>query len=80
LRLLEPEYKLARGMKKATSSSADASKGAKAGKTKSTKKPATKKAASGKRIEAADQSTKAPAVPSLRERIAEAKKNGGFGS
>jgi hypothetical protein len=56
-------------MKKATSSSADASKGAKASKTKS-----TKKAASGKRIEAADQSTKAPAVPSLRERTAEAKK------
>ena len=61
-------------MKKATSLSANASKGAKAGKTKSTNKPATKKAASGKQTEAADKPTKAPAVPSLQERIAEAKK------
>jgi hypothetical protein len=61
-------------MKKATSSSANASKGAKASKTKSTNKPATRKAASGKQTEAANQLTKAPVVPSLRERIAEAKK------
>jgi hypothetical protein len=61
-------------MKKAASSSANASKGAKVSKTKSTKKPAAKKTAPGKQSEAAAQTTKAPAVPSLRERIAEAKR------
>ena len=61
-------------MKKATSLSADAGKGAKASKTKSTKKPAAKKTATGKQTEAANKPTRAPAVPSLQERIAEAKK------
>jgi hypothetical protein len=51
-------------MKKATSSSANTSKGAKVSKTKSTKKPAAKKTAPGKQSEAAAQPTKAPAVPS----------------
>src|ERR1700730_10721684 len=61
-------------MKKATSLSANASKGGKASKTESTKKPGTKKTASGKQTEVANKPTKAPAVPSMRERIAEAKK------
>ncbi len=61
-------------MKKATSLSANASKGAQASKTKSKTKPATKKTAPGKQTEAAKKPTKVPAVPSLQERIAEAKK------
>jgi hypothetical protein len=61
-------------MKKATSLSANASKGGKASKTESTKKPGAKKTASGKQTEVANKPTKAPAVPSMRERIAEAKK------
>ena len=65
---------MVRGMKKATSLSANASKGGKASKTESKKKPATKKTAPGKQTKAAKKTTKAPAVPSLQERIAEAKK------
>jgi hypothetical protein len=61
-------------MKKSTSLSANASKGAEASKIKSKKRPATKKTASGKQPEAAKKTTKVPAVPSLQERIAEAKK------
>jgi hypothetical protein len=61
-------------MRRATSLSANASKGNKASKTKYPKKPANKKTVLGKKIEAAKKPTKAPAVPSLRERIAEARK------
>jgi hypothetical protein len=61
-------------MKKAISLSANVSKGAKASKTPSTKKPGTQKTALGKQTEVANKPTKAPAVPSLQKRIAEAKK------
>jgi L,D-transpeptidase catalytic domain len=74
LRFFEPEGNLAGGMKKSTPSSANAGKGAKANTGKSTKKPATKKTAPGKQIAAAEGPTETPAPPSLKERIAEAKK------
>jgi hypothetical protein len=74
LRFLEPECNLARGMKKATSLSANASKGDQASNTKTKRKPATKKTAPGKQTEAPKKPTKVPAVPTLQERIAEAKK------
>jgi L,D-transpeptidase catalytic domain len=61
-------------MKKSTSLSANASKRAEASKIKPKKGPATKKTASGKQAGAAKKTTKVPAVPSLQERIAEAKK------
>jgi hypothetical protein len=61
-------------MKKATSLSVNASKDGKASKTESKKKPGIKKSAPGKQTEVANKPTKAPAVPSMRERIAEAKK------
>jgi hypothetical protein len=61
-------------MKKATSLSASASKGDQASNTKSKRKPATKKTAPGNQTDAPKETTKAPAVPTLRERIAEAKK------
>jgi len=74
LRFLEAECNLAGGMRKAISLSANASKGGKASKTKSIRKPATKETALGKQTKVAKKSIKAPAGPSLQERIAEAKK------
>jgi hypothetical protein len=61
-------------MRKATSLSANARKGDKASKTKYTRKTGNQKTASGKKIEARKKTTNVPAMPSLRERIAEAKK------
>jgi hypothetical protein len=62
-------------MKKAPPSSANAGKNAKPSQAKSTKKIATKKAAAGKQaVVVGKKPAKAPAQPSLRQRIAEAKK------
>ena len=68
------ECTLAGGMRKATSSSADDGKSAKPSQVKSGKKSAPKKAAIGKQAAAAEPLAKVPALPSLGQRIAEAKK------
>jgi hypothetical protein len=61
-------------MKKATSLSTDASKSAKPSRAKPRKKSATKKTATVKQFAAAEKPAKVPTLPSLRQRMAEAKK------
>jgi hypothetical protein len=61
-------------MRKATSSSADDGESAKPSQVKSGKKSASKKAAIGKQAAAVEPLAKVPALPSLGQRIAEAKK------
>jgi hypothetical protein len=69
-----PRCNLAGGMKKATSSSADARKSAKPSQAKSGKKSAPEKTATGKQTAATEPPSKALTLPTLPQRIAEAKK------
>jgi L,D-transpeptidase catalytic domain len=74
LRFLGLERNLAGGMRKATSISADDGKSAKPSQVKPGKKSAPKKAIIGKQAAAAEPLAKVPALHSLGQRIAEAKK------